>query len=149
MSRVRIWTRKVSLGFVGRRKKILGQYFKISLAFSLTCVQHGLWARIPTRVSINVDGCTSRVERNTKKENNSNFGVIELKQNTNCLWNSMWKSALQAGRSRVRFPLASLQFFIDIFLPAAQWPWGWLSSLLKWVPGIFPGGGGGVKAAGA
>jgi hypothetical protein len=30
--------------------------------------------------------------------------------------------AMQAGRSLVRFPMVSLKFFIDIFLPAALWP---------------------------
>ena len=30
-----------------------------------------------------------------------------------------WLTALQAGKSRVRFPVVSLEFFIDIFLPAA------------------------------
>jgi hypothetical protein len=30
----------------------------------------------------------------------------------------------QAGRSRFRFPMVSLEFFIDIILPATLWPWG-------------------------
>jgi len=54
-----------------------------------------------------------------------------------------WGTALQAGRSRVRFPMVSLEFFIDIVFLAALWPWGWLSLQQKWVPGIFPGGKGG------
>jgi len=38
-----------------------------------------------------------------------------------------WSTALQDGRSQVRFPMVSLEFFIDIILPAALWPWGRLS----------------------
>jgi hypothetical protein len=32
-----------------------------------------------------------------------------------------WGTALQTGRSRFRFPMVSLEFFIEIILPAALW----------------------------
>jgi len=54
-----------------------------------------------------------------------------------------WGTELQAGRSWVRFPKLSLEFFIDITLTAELWPWGWLGFYHKWVPGRFPGGKGG------
>jgi len=38
-----------------------------------------------------------------------------------------WGTALQAEMSRVRFPMVSLEFFIDIILPATPWPWGRVS----------------------
>jgi hypothetical protein len=49
-------------------------------------------------------------------------------------------TTLQAGRSQVQVPMVSLEFFTDITLPAALWPWLQLSFEQKWVPGIFPGG---------
>jgi hypothetical protein len=55
-------------------------------------------------------------------------------------WRRGWGTALQTGRLRDRFPLVSLEFFIDIIFLAALWPWGRLSLQLKWVRGIFPGG---------
>jgi hypothetical protein len=36
-------------------------------------------------------------------------------------------TALQTGKSQDRFPIVSLEFFIDIILPVALWPWGRLS----------------------
>jgi hypothetical protein len=51
-----------------------------------------------------------------------------------------WGTALQAGRSRVQFPMKSLEFFIDLFLQAALWPWGRLSLEQKWVSGLVPWG---------
>ena len=38
-----------------------------------------------------------------------------------------WGTVLQAGRSGVQFPMVSLEFFVDIILPATLQPWGWLS----------------------
>jgi hypothetical protein len=38
-----------------------------------------------------------------------------------------WGTVLQAGRSRVRFPMSSLDFLIDVIHLAVLWPWGRIS----------------------
>jgi hypothetical protein len=49
---------------------------------------------------------------------------------------------LQTGISRIRFPMRSLDFSIDLVLPVALWPWGWLSLQQKWLPEIISGANG-------
>ena len=59
-------------------------------------------------------------------------------------WTVGWGTALQAGRSRVRFPMVSLESFIDIILPAALWALGLTQPLTEMSTGnIYWGGKGG------
>ena len=51
-----------------------------------------------------------------------------------------WSTEPQAGRSHVRFPILSMEFFFDVILLATPCSWSWLSLLQKWVSGIFLGG---------
>jgi hypothetical protein len=78
------------------------------------------------------------------------FVCVCVTRNRSALWNVAsrggvvgWGSALQTERSRVRFPMASLEIFIDIIPPAALWSSDRRSLLQKRVPGIFSGGKGG------
>jgi hypothetical protein len=55
------------------------------------------------------------------------FATVYTKAIKGLRWAVGWGTALQAGRSQVRFPMESLEFLIDIILPAALRPWGGIS----------------------
>jgi len=56
------------------------------------------------------------------------------------IWGTRWRSWLRLGdkRSQVRPPMVSMEFVIDIFLPAALWHWSWLTPNRNEYQG-FPG----------
>ena len=55
-------------------------------------------------------------------ESNSVYTFVPTIAGHAVAW-SGWGTALRAGRSRVRFHIVSLEFFIDIILPVALWSW--------------------------
>jgi hypothetical protein len=51
-----------------------------------------------------------------------------------------WGTMLQGGKSQVRFPMRSLDFLIDLILPAAQWALGSTQPLTEMSTRNLPGG---------
>ena len=48
-----------------------------------------------------------------------------------------WGTTLQTERSRLRFPMVTLEIFIHIKLPATLWSWGPLSRFTYWLSWIL------------
>ena len=59
-----------------------------------------------------------------KKKNEAVSEESEKMEYIQRRWRSCLRHCSTSRRSRVRFPIVSLDFFIDTILPAALWPWG-------------------------
>jgi hypothetical protein len=62
-----------------------------------------------------------------------------------CIWGEcssvlIWGTMLQVGRSRVRVPVRSLDFSIDLILPSTLRTWGSTEPLTQMSTGNLPGG---------
>ena len=85
---------------------------------SLTCSTSLKWC---WQISRNI----TKVRRCTKLQLSSRYHHVKGRKSIRDTDISL--TGLEAERSRFRFPTASLEFFIDIILLAALWPWGRLS----------------------
>ena len=68
--------------------------------------------------------CSNRQVWYGNREREISEDKIQAYMDITCM---RWRTALQAGRPRVRFPMVSLEFFIDKILLTALRPWGRLS----------------------
>ena len=84
-------------------------------------ISTGLYT-VQLRVSVWYEAVAAAVAKGKKKLNQLYHWKISARGGA-----VGWGTALQVWRSRLRFPRALLEFFIDIILLATLWPWGRLS----------------------
>jgi hypothetical protein len=94
--------------------------------FCLAC-NRSASLNFPTRDdNDNMDIATDKQLRVLSYECSLNFAFLEF--NVRARGRVVgWGTMLQAGRSRVRFLIRSLDFSVDLTFPSALWPWGRLS----------------------
>ena len=102
-----------------------------------SCRQYYLFRRIARPVDVNIEAACNVVLNPAIKKIRS-VQVWGARGDT-----VSWSTTLKSGRSRVRFPMVSSEFFNDIIRPAAIWPWGRLRLWEKSLAGIFTWGWGG------
>jgi len=81
--------------------------------------------------SMHISGEHTKLDQHRFRPDPSRF-IIHLPPHCSSSWGASGSAvssstALQTGRLWVRFPMVSLEFFIDIILPASLWLWGRLS----------------------
>jgi hypothetical protein len=101
-------------------------------------ITSAIWNTVSLNISLD-DYKTVLLLRVTTSASIAKYCKLRLVTNCNCGSVVGWGTMLQAGRSRVRFPMRSFDFSVYLILSAAPRPWNRLSLWQKWVPWIFLG----------